>query len=185
MRRTFAFGPLALVVAIFLLTSSPDAVQPPDDYSYWVRVAPERTDGEPYDRPRWNVPDTEIWRLDGSPPFTPYSCTPIETVGRGDGLDREHIVSLREAWDSRPAWWTQEHLSRFASRHMNLTLAQASANRSKGARDLSEWQPEHNSAWLAHQTLRVKAAYGLSVDLDELEALVTSINRGPVYVKCP
>lgn len=104
---------------------------PPDTRWRGIRVEPEAgRDG--YSRPSWNVPDTEIYARDGSPACTPYTRTPITTVGVGDGLDREHVVALAEAWDSRPDGFAPATLRRIAEDHDNLTLAVASANRSKG-----------------------------------------------------
>ena len=126
-----------------------------DDRWRGIRVEPE-VGRSGYSRPTWNVRDSDIHRQDGAPGCTAYTRTPITTVGPGDGLDREHIVALAEAWDSRPAGLTRSDLGRIAEDHDNLTLAVASANRSKSDRDAAEWQPEHNGAWLAHRVVEVK-----------------------------
>ena len=155
-----------------------------------IRVAPEAGRAG-YQRPswnRWNVQDTEIYRQDGSPACTPYTRTPINYVGVGDGLDREHIVALAEAWDSRPdsrsALFRQSTLQRIAEDHDNLTLATASANRSKGDRDAAEWRPGYNGAWMAYRIVEVKRKYNLSVDPAERYWLERLLGSGPDAITC-
>ena len=148
-----------------------------------IRVAPE-AGRSGYERPNWNVRDTEIHQQDGSPACTPYTRTPITDVGPGDGLDREHIVALAEAWDSRPTGFDRATLRRIAEDHANLTLALARANRSKGARDAAEWQPEYNGAWMAHRVIEVKQKYDLSVDRSERDWLEGLLGSGPDRITC-
>ena len=148
-----------------------------------IRVAPE-VGRSGYQRPSWDVRDTDIYRQDGSPACTPYTRTRITNVGPGDGLDREHIVALAEAWDSRPPGFQGSTLRRIAEDHDNLTLATASANRSKSDRDAAEWRPEHNGAWMAHQVVEVKREYDLSVDPAERDWLERLLGSGPDEITC-
>ena len=148
-----------------------------------IRVEPE-VGRSGYVRPSWNVRDTDIHRQDGSPACTAYTRTPITTVGTGDGLDREHIVALAEAWDSRPSGFSQAMLRRIAEDHDNLTLATASANRSKGARDAAEWRPDYNGAWMAHRVVEVKREYDLSVDPAERNWLERLLGSAPDEITC-
>ncbi len=160
-------------------------VQRPPSTERWrgIRVEPE-VGRSGYVRPSWNVRDTDIYRQDGSPDCTAYTQTPITNVGTGDGLDREHIVALAEAWDSRPAGFSQATLRRIAEDHDNLTLATASANRSKGARDAAEWRPDHNGAWMANRVVEVKREYDLSVDPTERDWLERLLGSGPDAITC-
>ena len=137
-----------------------------------------------YVRPTWDVSDTAIYREDGSPACTPYTRTPITTVGVGDGLDREHIVALAEAWDSRPDGFTAAALRQIAEDHDNLTLATASANRSKGARDAAEWRPQYNGAWMTYRVVEVKREYDLSVDPAQRDWLERLLGSGPDEITC-
>ena len=124
------------------------------------------------------------YREDGSPDCTAYTRTPITNVGTGDGLDREHIVALAEAWDSRPSGFSQATLRRIAEDHDNLTLATASANRSKSDRDPAEWRPDYNGAWMAHRVVEVKREYDLSVDPAERDWLERLLGSGPDRITC-
>ena len=157
----------------------------PEPAETWrgIRVEPEvGRDG--YVRPIWDVPDTDIHREDGSPACTAYTRTPITYVGVGDGLDREHIVALGEVWDSRPAGFDRATFRRIAEDHDNLTLATASANRSKGDRDAAEWQPDYNGAWMAHSVIDVKQEYDLSIDPAERDWLEQLVGSGPNVIQC-
>ena len=172
----------ALLLLLLLLAAGAPAQQPETRWR-GVRVADESARAG-YQRPDWDVRDTEIHRLDGSPPCTPYTRTPITYVGPGDGLDREHIVALAEAWDSRPPGFGSAHLRALAEDHANLTLADAATNRSKSARDAAEWRPRHNGAWMAHRVIEVKRRYGLSVDPAERDALERLLASGPDRITC-
>ena len=148
-----------------------------------IRVAPE-VGRSGYHRPSWDVRDTDIYRQDGSPSCTPYTRTRITNVGPGDGLDREHIVALAEAWDSRPPGFQRSTLRRIAEDHDNLTLATVGANRSKSDRDAAEWRPEHNGAWMAYRVVEVKREYDLSVDPAERDWLERLLGSGPDEITC-
>ncbi len=157
----------------------------PEAETRWrgIRVAAESARAG-YQRPDWDVADTQIHLRDGSPPCTPYTRTPISYVGPGDGLDREHIVALAEAWDSRPSRFDQTPLRALAEDHANLTLADPSANRSKSAHDAAGWGPRHNGAWMAHRVIEVKRRHDLSVDPAERDALETLLASGPDRITC-
>ena len=98
-----------------MTVEAPELVAP----SPWrgIRVEPERPDDRTCDRPSWDVTDMTIWAQGGRPP-----C-----AGTGDGLDREHIVALKEAWDSRPDGFSRSGLHRVAEDRDSLTLALVAA----------------------------------------------------------
>ena len=148
-----------------------------------IRVTAESTRAG-YQRPDWDVDDTEIHRRDGSPPCTPYTRTPIAYVRPGDGLGREHIVALAEAWNSRPPRFDRAAFRALAEDHANLTLADASANRSKSAHDAAGWRPRHNGAWMAHRVIEAKRRYNLSIDPAERDALERLLASGPDRITC-
>ena len=165
MTKLRSIAALVLLAATCAQAQKQPTAPTPQSETRWrgVRVAAESPRAG-YERPDWYVRDTDIHRRDGSPPCTPYTRTPIAYVGPGDGLDREHIVALAEAWDSRPAGFGASTLRAVAEDHTNLTLADAGANRSKGAHDAARWRPPHNGAWMAHRVVEVKRRYDLSVD---------------------
>tara|TARA_B100000953_G_scaffold187398_1_gene154265 strand:+ start:394 stop:834 length:441 start_codon:yes stop_codon:yes gene_type:complete len=93
-------------------------------------------------------------------------------------FDVDHMVPLKEAWDSGAWAWDAARRQAFAN---DTTLADAliavsaSSNRSKGSKDPAEWMPPLESfrcsyvaAWLA-----VKRAWELSMDEAEYETIET------------
>lgn len=180
-----AFATALLLAAACAQAQEPPASPTPQPEVRWngIRVTAESS-RTGYERPDWNVRDTEIHRRDGSPPCTAYTRTPIARVGPGDGLDREHVVALAEAWDSRPPGFTRADLRAVAEDHANLTLAEAGANRSKSARDAAEWTPRYNGAWMAHRIVEVKERHDLSVDPAERDVLEQLLASGPDRITC-
>ena len=114
---------------------------------------------------------------------TPYSCKrfTVKTNGHAD-TDIEHIVSLAEAHDSG---LTTPFRTLFANDLDNLTVADKRINSQKSDRDAAEWTPLNNGVWFAHQVIKVKQKYGLSVDLEEARALWDLLRSGPLVLDCP
>ena len=96
----------------------------------------------------------------------------VTHAGSPSELDIDHVVALAEAWDSGAANWDSATRRRFANDPAHLVAVTASSNRSKGDSDLAEWRPLR-SAWCVTATItaQVKAAYGLSVDRAEYDAI--------------
>jgi DNA uptake protein ComE-like DNA-binding protein len=101
----------------------------------------------------------------------------VTHAGAPSELDVDHVVSLAEAWDSGASTWSRDRRRAFANDPRNLIAVTASSNRSKGDRDLGEWRPAQRSAWCvtATMTVETKAAYGLSVDPAERDAISTML----------
>jgi hypothetical protein len=95
-------------------------------------------------------------------------------------LDIDHMVPLKEAYESGAWAWTDDQRRDFANQlepSGQLWAVQASANRRKGARDPAEWLPSNESfhgdyarAWIA-----VKAQWGLTMDAAEKAALIAIV----------
>ena len=90
-------------------------------------------------------------------------------------LDIDHVVALKEAWDSGAHSWSPETRRRFAndlSDPRSLIAVSASSNRIKSDKDPAQWLPRESdrcryvSDWVA-----VKLRWNLSVDKVELAAL--------------
>lgn len=87
-------------------------------------------------------------------------------------LDIDHLVPLKEAWDSGAHSWSAEQREKFAndlSDGRSLIAVTNSVNRSKGDRDPSQWLPprtayicQYISDWIA-----VKWQWKLSMDQSE------------------
>jgi hypothetical protein len=56
-------------------------------------------------------------------------------------FDIDHVVALHDAWNSGAASWSLAKRKAFANDPADVVLTTASANRSKGDQDPSEWAP--------------------------------------------
>jgi hypothetical protein len=109
---------------------------------------------------------TGLWR-------GPYTGELIRDASK---LDIDHLIPLKEAHESGGFAWSNERRSQFAndlSSPESLVATTARANRSKGAKDPSEWLPkdetfyrEYARAWIA-----VKLKWGLTADAAEIAVL--------------
>ena len=135
----------------------------------------------------------------GGPPSTASSTSSTSSTS-GDGYDRDnwsfysssaraalicdssehvdHIVALKEAYDSGAATWTNTRKSQFANDRENLWCLDASVNRSKSDHDLAEWsggtceQRKH----IATVTRTIKARYSLNTDAAEAWAIAVALS---------
>lgn len=96
-------------------------------------------------------------------------------------LDVDHVVALKEAWDSGAHAWTADRRRAFANdltHPDSLVAVSASSNRSKSDKDPSQWLPQRSDqcryaiAWVG-----VKLRWGLSADAKEVAALRTLAAR--------
>jgi hypothetical protein len=89
------------------------------------------------------------------------------------GVQIDHRVPIKEAVRSGARDWTAEQRQRFYNDPANLVAVSAKSNTSKGDRDPGRWTPLKRDAWCDYATgyITTKAAYGLSVDARERDAL--------------
>jgi len=91
------------------------------------------------------------------------------TTTDSSSFDIDHMVPLKEAWDSGAWNWNEDQRKKFANdldKSFFLIAVTASSNRSKGERDPAEWMPtsvryrcEYARIWV-----KIKRAWDLSVD---------------------
>lgn len=109
--------------------------------------------------------DRDNWSFNSSSARAALQCDSSEHV--------DHIVALKEAYDSGASGWTNTRKSQFANDHDNLWCLEAGVNLSKSDHDLAEWsggsceQRRH----IATVTVAVKMAYQLSIDPAEQMAI--------------
>ena len=142
----------------------------------------------PYDRsefPHWDDENgngmntrLEVLALEKIEDVGWYSRWDGEWYGGEGGLsaprfDIDHIVSLKEAWQSGADEWSGSDTDRFADDMLNLTAVTASSNRSKGARDAAEWLPPEPSGqcYLLIRVIQVKTKWNLSINQAEYTTL--------------
>ncbi len=90
-----------------------------------------------------------------------------------ESLDIDHLVPLKEVYESGAWNWTQERRVKYANfleRKNHLIAVYYKENRSKGDQDPGEWLPS-NEAYhkqYVRDWVDVKARWGLTVDSDEV-----------------
>ena len=101
--------------------------------------------------------------------FSPYTGRCFADTSE---TDIEHIVARSEAHDSGLCAADSATRRRFAADLANLTLASPEVNRhQKGAKDASDWLPDHNRCWFAARIVDVRRKYALTIDEREVAAL--------------
>ena len=91
-------------------------------------------------------------------------------------IDIDHMVTLKATHISGAWAWTAERKQAFANslEPSQLLASSASANRSKGAKDPSEWMPPDLGAWCVYSETwyEVKRFWNLSATQEEWDAIV-------------
>ena len=87
-------------------------------------------------------------------------------------FDVDHLVPLKEAWDSGAWAWdakTREAYANDLDYDMSLIAVTASSNRSKSDRDPADWLPTNQDYWCEYITawVQVKTRWSLSIDKAE------------------
>lgn len=107
----------------------------------------------------------------------PYTGRTIK-FRRGETTSRlvqiEHIVSLKNAWDSGAYTWTQQERVNFANDPDVLIAVDGPENQAKGDKSADKWLVPNNPAYrctYAAKQVNIKTTYGLSVTTPEKLAL--------------
>lgn len=105
-----------------------------------------------------------------------YSAFDEVTTTDASSFDIDHVVPLKEAWDSGAHGWDSGTRQRFANDlgfAGSLIAVSASSNRSKGASDPAEWLPPNRSYWCVYLVtwVEVKIRWNLSADSSEVAAI--------------
>ena len=133
-------------------------------------VAPEERCSEykpeDYTHPPW-LEEVIIFGMGGRI-YGPYTRTNFTSPGE---TEIDHLIAKSEAHDSGLCKASRKTRRLFASDPRNLILAATATNRHKGDKDASAWLPPQNQCWFAQTTLRVRRAYGLTIDTEEADVL--------------
>lgn len=103
--------------------------------------------------------------------FSPYDHA---TWTASSDVDIDHLVPLKEAWDSGAWGWSATARERYANDlgdRRTLVAVTDNVNQSKGDRDVAEWLPEFGRCSYVRQWTAVKLRWRLSVDAAEKDAL--------------
>ena len=113
--------------------------------------------------------DRDNWRFNSSSARAELMCDSTEHV--------DHVVALKEAYDSGAATWTNVRKRQFANDRDNLWCLEASVNISKSDHDLAEWSGGtcQQRQYIATVTVEVKQSYSLTIDAAERVAIDTAL----------
>jgi hypothetical protein len=97
-------------------------------------------------------------------------------------LDIDHVVPLKEAWDSGAHSWSAARRRAFAndmSDPRSLIAVTSSVNRSKGDKDPTNWMPPNRADWCRYiaDWVAIKARWGLTMDQSE-HGRITKLAKG-------
>lgn len=98
-----------------------------------------------------------------------------ETWTQASDVDIDHVVALREAWDSGARAWDDATRERYANDlddPRTLVAVTDNVNQSKSDRDVAEWLPELAVCTYVRHWVVVKLRWRLTVDRAERAALV-------------
>lgn len=100
----------------------------------------------------------------------PYTDLPVS--GRSN-IDIDHVVSLKDAWQSGASAWTDEQRRRFANDKVNLLATADEINAAKSDRGPDRWRPPSQTGWCVYAGTyaRTKNAYQLAVTDAQLAAV--------------
>lgn len=97
-------------------------------------------------------------------------------------LDIDHVVALKEAWDSGAHSWSASRRRAFANDLTDartLVAVTASVNRSKSDKDPSNWMPPNRGDWCRYiaDWVAIKSRWDLTMDQSE-HGRITNLARG-------
>lgn len=104
----------------------------------------------------------------------PYTGEDVHVIGGAQAdADIDHIVPLKEIWDSGASNWTQEQRVEYANNLDNLIYVGSGVNRSKSDGDAAEFLPSYEPSQCRYVVAQIetKGKYELSVDSAEKSAL--------------
>ena len=140
-----------------------------------LTISPE-VDGN-YERDDWG--DHESNKCNNHNGIDPFTDTEI------DKCNVDHIVSLKEAFQSGGRNWTNTQKRMFSQDSANHIATRACVNQSKGAHDIAEWKMVNTTACkgegytvtqkgiclFRQTTITIKVKYNLSIDQSEYNKL--------------
>lgn len=109
----------------------------------------------------------------------PYSGDTVEIVkGSKTDTDVDHIVPLKEVYESGGDQWTQDKRVSIANDPENLQIVSSHDNRSKSDKDASEYIPSYEPAQCKYiiAQINIKTRYQLTVDNAEEKTMQEVLN---------
>ena len=107
-----------------------------------------------------------------------YSIFDGRTYLLATAVQIDHLVALREAWDSGASLWSKERRLSFAndlgysgSLSVMTTKLNGNCKKCKSDKDPTLWLPQKQQCLYAQRWIAVKYRWGLSIDIAEKRAL--------------
>jgi hypothetical protein len=103
-----------------------------------------------------------------------FSWYDHETWTQPSDVDIDHLVPLKEAWDSGARRWDADTRERYANDlgdRRALVAVTDNVNQSKGDQDVAEWLPEFGTCRYVRWWVAVKLRWGLTIDTAEKATL--------------
>ena len=94
-------------------------------------------------------------------------------------VDIDHVIPLKEAWESGASRWSADLRTQFANDldfEWSLIAVSASSNRSKGDRDPAQWLPKNGLCDYLQRWVAVKYRWALSIDPVESSVLTRELS---------
>jgi len=104
-----------------------------------------------------------------------FSYYDRKTWTRSSDVDIDHLVPLKESWDSGAKRWNADTRTRYANDlkdRRTLVAVTDNVNQSKSDRDPAEWLPTYGKCRYVRQWTAVKVRWGLTVNRAEKRKLV-------------
>ncbi|MEN9922722.1 MAG: hypothetical protein RIS09_236 [Actinomycetota bacterium] len=95
-----------------------------------------------------------------------------QVITNASSLDIDHVVALKEAWESGASGWTSSERQQFANDlgfNRSLIAVSASTNRSKSDRDPTNWLPPSNAYRCEYLVSWIQVKYRWRLRVDESE----------------
>lgn len=168
------------------------------------RIHVENENSSRYSRSLFNYPsdidgdgcDTrqEVLKRDSTafPQVDAFDCwvvagdwiSPYDGVGWSDpsNIDIDHVVALKETWDSGAWAWSEETRTAYANDTTDPRTLRAvtdRVNQQKGDKDPSNWMPPLKSFWCTYLAdwVAIKVRWNLSMDQSEFGYIRNEIRR--------
>ena len=177
--------------AIRVLNALPVSVERPDGYDrelfrHWSDLDADGCDT----RQQVLIDERTAGRIDGCDVVGGRWVSVYDGVETSEpgGFDVDHVVPLKEAWDSGAWRWSARTRERFANDvgfPGSLIAVSASSNRSKSDQDPAEWLPERGVCAYAKTWIAIKFRWRLAVDTTEKSELTRILAGCPPRMRVP
>ena len=109
----------------------------------------------------------------------PYTGKKLVWTKAGEGIDIDHMVPLKRAWDMGASRWTFEERLKYANDPFVLLATESRANQQKGDRGPGQWVPQsasYHCTYVAHY-VGVSAKYKLAITTGDQRVIESTLKE--------